>query len=199
MAANPDHYLHALILLTVGCACLCHGLFLKRIRSWRMRRFRRESGASMEQVQAWFSPSHDAVSDLFARVVSLAAAYPALVIGAGSVCDGLNIRLPPMAAWVSPVLSYSLGGCAFLVFAGAALLFLVSAERIAGGYVLSALPRNGYDYARAERSMRGWGRSGPAFSVMSRVFGLIMLAIAGFIGHMIADTLTPLLHTWLGR
>jgi hypothetical protein len=196
MAQNP--WPLGCILIVAGGAILAYGLGLGYWRRWRMRRFQRESGAAMAEVEAWFRPSHGWLSDLFRRGAALGTGYPLFVLGglliAGSVVPP-GSRLPD-ELWM---IEYSLAFSVLLAFVSGGLLHLFCTERIAGGYILYALPRAGYDYAKAERRMRGWLRAGPVFSVTGRFLGLILLGIAWFIGSAIADNLAPHLHAWLGR
>ncbi len=194
---------HAVILAIIGLFSLGSGICLEMYRNWRMKRFQRNSGASATQVEAWFRPSHDVMSDLFRRGIAFGFGYPLVLLSAAMLVPYFtqgHLDTKPFydVGALGTVISYSLGFSLLLAIICAALLFLVSAERLAAGNVLLFMARCQYDYAKAERKCRAWGRAGPIWSIAVRVFGLALLGIAWLLGSTLIQNLAPHWHAWFG-
>lgn len=198
MAHDPT--LNGLCILAIGLGIFGYGLFLSPLRRSHMRRVQSESGASMEQVEAWFRPSHGWLSDVFKRGAAIGIAYPLIAIGAGMILSPhLHGQPGPANTGLAFLFGYSLGFSLLFGVICFALLWLVCAERLGGSNIVMALSRNGYDYEKARRDMGRWGRSGLGWSLTARIPGLILLGIALFIGSLIVRNLSPHVQAWFGH
>lgn len=198
MAHDPT--LNGLFCLLFGFAAFAYGLCLNILRRSHMRRVQTESGASMEQVEAWFRPSHGWLSDVFKRGAAIGIAYPLIAIGAGMILSPHLQGLPgPANTGLALLFGYSLGFSLLFGVICFALLWLVCAERLGGSNIVMALSRNGYDYKKARRDMGRWGKAGPVWSLTARIPGLILLGIALFIGSLIMQNMSPHVQAWFGH
>ena len=191
---------HGLALTALGVAALVYGLFLNGLRRWDMRRLQRESGADMVEVETWFKPGRGRLSDLLRRGATLGIAYPLIVCGTTLIFNR-KVGLPAAVATPvsSAVVMYSLGLSVLLALTCGGLLCVFCAGKLAAGNVLLALPRSGYDYAKAQRHMSGYGKAGPSWTISIRLLGVLVLGIAWFVGSTIADHLAPHLQAWFGK
>jgi hypothetical protein len=199
MDAAHNSVMNGLFFTVGGLVALAYGVFMVALRKGRMWRVQRESGASLDQVKAWFQPTYGWLSDLLRRGIVFSLGMALVIIGAGEITEKTIGFRSGEAMLVGTILSYVLGLSLLAAPVFGALFVLLCGERIAAVNVLMSLRECGYDYTRAVRETRRLGRAGPIFSVGIRVFGLGLLGIAWFVGSTMTVNLVPPLQAWFNR